>query len=99
MKTKRNRPALNLVGCASAKKAPLSESRWNRRASILPFLSSARSPVMFYFPSRRRHTRSYGGWSSDVCSSDLFGEPHADAGFGLEQPEQGGLLGVVGLRR
>src|SRR5207248_6775624 len=23
------------------------------------------------FSSRRRHTRSYGGWSSDVCSSDL----------------------------
>src|SRR5437867_5748336 len=25
----------------------------------------------FFFSSRRRHTRSYGGWSSDVCSSDL----------------------------
>src|SRR5207248_6401266 len=24
------------------------------------------------FSSRRRHTRSYGDWSSDVCSSDLF---------------------------
>src|SRR5207248_7032782 len=23
------------------------------------------------FSSRRRHTRSYGDWSSDVCSSDL----------------------------
>src|SRR5207248_4622272 len=23
--------------------------------------------------SRRRHTRSYGDWSSDVCSSDLVG--------------------------
>src|SRR5207248_8912912 len=22
--------------------------------------------------SRRRHTRSYGDWSSDVCSSDLY---------------------------
>src|SRR5437867_12022961 len=27
----------------------------------------------FFFSSRRRHTRSYGDWSSDVCSSDLFG--------------------------
>src|SRR5207248_6861414 len=26
----------------------------------------------FFFSSRRRHTRSYGDWSSDVCSSDLF---------------------------
>src|SRR6266516_7169618 len=27
----------------------------------------------FFFSSRRRHTRSYGDWSSDVCSSDLRG--------------------------
>src|SRR5207248_3782402 len=26
---------------------------------------------IFFFSSRRRHTRSYGDWSSDVCSSDL----------------------------
>src|SRR5207248_6087493 len=25
-----------------------------------------------FFSSRRRHTRSYGDWSSDVCSSDLL---------------------------
>src|SRR5207248_7432194 len=25
----------------------------------------------FFFSSKRRHTRSYGDWSSDVCSSDL----------------------------
>src|SRR2546428_4622250 len=28
----------------------------------------------FFFSSRRRHTRSDRDWSSDVCSSDLFGE-------------------------
>src|SRR6266516_7455363 len=28
--------------------------------------------VFFFFSSRRRHTRSYGDWSSDVCSSDLL---------------------------
>src|SRR5437867_9140530 len=27
-------------------------------------------PDAFFFSSRRRHTRSYGDWSSDVCSSD-----------------------------
>src|SRR5437867_81248 len=27
--------------------------------------------IKFFFSSRRRHTRSYGDWSSDVCSSDL----------------------------
>src|SRR5438128_5487425 len=27
--------------------------------------------VFFFFSSRRRHTRCYRDWSSDVCSSDL----------------------------
>src|SRR5437762_5743490 len=26
---------------------------------------------LFFFSSRRRHTRYIGDWSSDVCSSDL----------------------------
>src|SRR5206468_6007355 len=29
------------------------------------------SIVIFFFSSRRRHTRSDRDWSSDVCSSDL----------------------------
>src|SRR5260221_13881934 len=29
--------------------------------------------VVFFFSSRRRHTRSLCDWSSDVCSSDLPG--------------------------
>src|SRR5699024_11420754 len=28
--------------------------------------------LIFFFSSRRRHTRSKRDWSSDVCSSDLF---------------------------
>src|SRR5690348_8375907 len=28
--------------------------------------------VLFFFSSRRRHTRWTGDWSSDVCSSDLW---------------------------
>src|SRR5207247_4367802 len=27
---------------------------------------------LFFFSSRRRHTRSTRDWSSDVCSSDLY---------------------------
>src|SRR5256885_7318185 len=27
---------------------------------------------VFFFSSRRRHTRLQGDWSSDVCSSDLW---------------------------
>src|SRR5437867_9225772 len=40
----------------------------------------------FFFSSRRRHTRSYGDWSSDVCSSDLLStldELGADQARGL----------------
>src|SRR5438046_4702857 len=28
--------------------------------------------IVFFFSSRRRHTRLVSDWSSDVCSSDLF---------------------------
>src|SRR5438132_9125604 len=28
--------------------------------------------LLFFFSSRRRHTRSLCDWSSDVCSSDLL---------------------------
>src|SRR5699024_12689668 len=31
--------------------------------------------LLFFFSSRRRHTRSKRDWSSDVCSSDLPGPP------------------------
>src|SRR5256885_10979565 len=30
------------------------------------------SYCLFFFSSRRRHTRLQGDWSSDVCSSDLM---------------------------
>src|SRR3712207_6848204 len=29
--------------------------------------------IFFFFSSRRRHTRYWRDWSSDVCSSDLLG--------------------------
>src|SRR2546421_8646963 len=34
-------------------------------------VSSIVDRVLFFFSSRRRHTRSDRDWSSDVCSSDL----------------------------
>src|SRR5207248_4101545 len=37
----------------------------------LQFSESVRFVFKFFFSSRRRHTISYGDWSSDVCSSDL----------------------------
>src|SRR5256885_4734372 len=33
--------------------------------------SSSIAVPIFFFSSRRRHTRLQGDWSSDVCSSDL----------------------------
>src|SRR6266487_5418590 len=41
--------------------APGDERMWTARA---------RRRVLFFFSSRRRHTRWTGDWSSDVCSSD-----------------------------
>src|SRR5438874_13616206 len=36
--------------------------------------------MLFFFSSRRRHTRSLRDWSSDVCSSDLPHEVELRAG-------------------
>src|SRR5207247_6795208 len=36
--------------------------------------------ILFFFSSRRRHTRSTRDWSSDVCSSDLARRPAQGAG-------------------
>src|SRR5258706_11855177 len=39
----------------------------------------AKLSLVFFFSSRRRHTRLVSDWSSDVCSSDLklgIGNPH-----------------------
>src|SRR5256885_10082893 len=40
--------------------------------------------TVFFFSSRRRHTRLQGDWSSDVCSSDLHQapRPHEDGRAG-----------------
>src|SRR5260221_13003071 len=35
-------------------------------------MSSTSYCCIFFFSSRRRHTRSLCDWSSDVCSSDLW---------------------------
>src|SRR5258707_5837395 len=37
----------------------------------MPARSSRLSVCLFFFSSRRRHTRYWRDWSSDVCSSDL----------------------------
>src|ERR1039458_10571555 len=43
--------------------------------------------VLFFFSSRRRHTRCLSDWSSDVCSSDLLHFAHRFSIY-LRAPEQ-----------
>src|SRR3989442_2303251 len=53
----------------------------------LPFVVS--ESAVFFFSSRRRHTRCGRDWSSDVCSSDL----------NWTRTDPGGGVGSAGLRR
>src|SRR5256885_5189650 len=39
----------------------------------MSWIAGACRCALFFFSSRRRHTRLQGDWSSDVCSSDLPG--------------------------
>src|SRR5256885_7019647 len=54
---------------------------------LAPVGTPARSWALFFFSSRRRHTRLQGDWSSDVCSSDLVNRVWAVFfGRGLVEP-------------
>src|SRR2546429_1832673 len=48
---------------------------------------------MFFFSSRRRHTRCSRDWSSDVCSSDL------SENWTESDPELAGLQQAIALRQ
>src|SRR6266481_8484753 len=50
--------------------------------------------VIFFFSSRRRHTRWNCDWSSDVCSSDLFECWWPHQLFGNRKAERAGMLMV-----
>src|SRR6266542_4588021 len=54
--------------------------------------------LFFFFSSRRRHTRCYRDWSSDVCSSDLgIGDLYDRYEVGdLWLPQHGEKLAVAG---
>src|SRR3712207_8833214 len=52
--------------------------------------------IVFFFSSRRRHTRYWRDWSSDVCSSDLV-PASADLGQHAPQGRQGRRAGAVPL--
>src|SRR5271168_5465123 len=58
------------------------------RVEVTPF---------FFFSSRRRHTISYGDWSSDVCSSDLGVESEFFRGDSGQKFGAGFIGGIVKL--
>src|SRR2546426_5965163 len=54
--------------------------------------------IIFFFSSRRRHTRLQGDWSSDVCSSDLIqANPTALASYGLSLEDLRTALGQANV--
>src|SRR5256886_12150985 len=54
------------------------------------------SVVLFFFSSRRRHTRFDCDWSSDVCSSDLRLDPCASCRYaGLTWSPDGRRLAFI----
>src|SRR5207245_6951198 len=57
----------------------------------------AASHKTFFFSSRRRHTRCYRDWRSDVCSSDLAQEWDREERFPKEVVEHIGQLGLLGM--
>src|SRR5690606_40361840 len=53
--------------------------------------------IMFFFSSRRRHTRFSRDWSSDVCSSDLDIEAdHGVVGDDVQRSAAGDLGDIDG---
>src|SRR5437764_1605085 len=75
-------------------------SSWNELKlwKTLLMASSVRYlPLIFFFSSRRRHTRYIGDWSSDVCSSDLTARLQVAAmilGEGVVTALIGAALGI-----
>src|SRR2546427_7865812 len=89
----------------------IGDSYFGRRARIGSQLNSLQSSwplccLVFFFSSRRRHTRFDCDWSSDVCSSDLhhkemmpqFAQPD-NYRFRADNLSIGGTLFVIGLAK
>src|SRR5262249_60059032 len=54
--------------------------------------------MIFFFSSRRRHTRLVSDWSSDVCSSDLTGVQMIAKGASGETTVVGTPQGTPGAK-
>src|SRR6266850_7773107 len=51
--------------------------------------------ILFFFSSRRRHTRLQGDWSSDVCSSDLGDSDITRRRLALKHAQHSGFSGAL----
>src|SRR5437016_13505740 len=63
------------------------------RMTEIPSVLKKRVWSLFFFSSRRRHTRLVSDWSSDVCSSDLDDGTAGDAERAANAPGDDELLG------
>src|SRR5437016_8875949 len=66
-----------------------------RLLMVVPLVSTGSR--LFFFSSRRRHTRLVSDWSSDVCSSDLH--QARLRGEGADGDRHGRARGRTGLQR
>src|SRR4051794_41748211 len=59
------KPAIEACGISTLSQSPMLGfyKQMDNRIKLL-------EEILFFFSSRRRHTRWTGNWSSDVCSSD-----------------------------
>src|SRR2546428_1522368 len=64
-------------------------------SSLVDSASSGSGMLIFFFSSRRRHTRSDRDWSSDVCSSDL--RPSDESSFFGPNPLEVSLVALAVL--
>src|SRR5258707_9545302 len=69
-------------------------TRFNYRSPNITYIIIFSASGVFFFSSRRRHTRYWRDWSSDVCSSDLFHQETASTGH--QQAEQAGCGSSAG---
>src|SRR3712207_7454365 len=77
---------MSYLTCGSTSTDPYQSSK---PTVCRPYISILAGLYFFFFSSRRRHTRYWRDWSSDVCSSDL--RPGPGLADGQQRP-----LGRVG---
>src|SRR5438445_9919662 len=65
------------------------EHEGSHKCAIVCREVSLETVQVFFFSSRRRHTRYWRDWSSDVCSSDLSGPPIMLESLGIAKRGEG----------